>query len=121
MPPAALEDDGADSHAAEDAHGEGDFMSGISLVEMHAALHDGDGDRVGVADHELSGVADGGGARECGDFGVGNAGGVGEGIGERAQAGAEDQADAWAQRGFRLDELRGGFGERELIGHRFGG
>jgi hypothetical protein len=37
------EDDGANSHASEDAHGEGDLLRRIAFVKMHAALHHGDG------------------------------------------------------------------------------
>ena len=36
------EDDGADAHASEDAHGEDNLLRRIAFVEMDAALHDGD-------------------------------------------------------------------------------
>ena len=113
------EDDGANAHACEDADGEGDFLRGISFIEMHAALHGGDGYVAGVADDHASGVADGGRARERGDLGVGDAGGVGERVGEAAEAGAEDEGDLRAQGGAGEDELRGGVGECELVGHEF--
>lgn len=111
------EDDGADSHASEDAHGEGDLMGRVAFVEMDAALHRGHGDGGRVADDELSGVTDGGGTREGRDFGVWDFCCVGEGIGEAAETGAEDEADAGAQGGSLQDGLSGGFGERELIVH----
>ena len=66
---------------------------------MDAALHGGDGHAARIADHHLAGVADGGRARESGDFGVGDAGRVGERIGECAEAGAEDEPDLRAERG----------------------
>ena len=71
------------------------------------------GNAAGFADDHLSGVADGGGARERGNFGVGDAGGVGERVGEAAEAGAEDEARSAGAGGARQDELRGGFGECE--------
>ena len=52
-----------------------------------------------------------------GNFGVGNAHRVGEGVGESAEAGAEDERDLRAQRSALQDELRGGVGECELVGH----
>ena len=55
-------------------------------------------------------MADGGGAREGGDFGEGDAGGVGKGVGECPEAGAENQADFRAEWGVLQDELGGGFG-----------
>ena len=64
---------------------------------MHAALHDGHGNVAHFADHEPAGVAFDRRAREAGNFVVGNARGGGEFVGERAEAGAEHQADFRAQ------------------------
>jgi hypothetical protein len=99
------EDDGADSHASEDAHGEGDLLRRVTFVKMHAALHHGHGDGGRFADDHLSGVADGGGTREGRDFGVWDFCRVGERIGEAAEAGAEDEADARAQRRFVAGQI----------------
>src|SRR5258707_13638795 len=81
---------------------------------MDAALHSRDFDAINLADDELSGVADCGGAREVRDFCVRNAGGSGEFIGEGAEAGTEDERDFWAQLGFFLNEAGGRFGADEL-------
>src|SRR6267142_4787572 len=81
---------------------------------MDAALHSGDFDAINLADDELSGVADCGGAGEVRDFCVRNAGGSGEFIGEGPEAGAEDERDFWAELDFFLNETRGGFGADEL-------
>src|SRR5208283_2965657 len=106
------------SHAAEDAHGESDFLSGIPFVKMHAALHHGYGDGARFANHHLSGVADGGGAREGRDIGVGDSGRIGQGIGEAAEAGAEDETDLRTYVSPMENGLRSGFGEGEMISHK---
>src|SRR5260370_34869204 len=80
---------------------------------MDAAVHSGDFDAINLADNELSGVADCGGAREVRDFCVRNAGGSGEFIGEGAEAGTEDERDFWAGLGFFLNEAGGRFGADE--------
>ncbi len=49
--------------------------------------------------------------------GIWDADSVGEGIGESAKAGAEDEAYLGAQCRAREDKLRGGIGENELIRH----
>ena len=71
------EDDGTNSHAAEDAHGEGDLLRRISFIEMNAALHHGYRSHARFADYHLSGMADGSRAREGGDFVEMDSGGVG--------------------------------------------
>src|SRR5216684_8236825 len=81
---------------------------------MDAALHPRDFDAINLADNELPGVADCGGAREVRDFCVRNAGGSGEFIGESAEAGAEDERDFWTELGFFLNEAGGRFGADEL-------
>src|SRR5258708_34067424 len=81
---------------------------------MDAALHSGDFDAVNLADDELSGVADCGGAREVRDFCVRNAGGSGEFIGESAEAGTEDERDFWTELAFFLNEAGGRFSADQL-------
>ncbi len=81
------QEDGTNSHAAEDAHGEGDLLRRVTFIKMHASLHHGDGDRTRFADHHLSSVADRGRAREGRDLRERDAGRVGERIGETAEAG----------------------------------
>ena len=118
MPPAALVRMTARiAHASEDADGEGHFLRGISLIKMHAALHGGDRDAACVAKNHLAGVSDRGRLREGRNLGVGDAGGAGEGVGECAQAGAEDEPDLRAECGALQNQLRGGVGEGEGVCH----
>jgi hypothetical protein len=56
--------------------------------------------------------------REVGNLGVWNLSGVGEFVGEGAEAGAKDEGDFGAERCFGKDELCGGFGAIEF-GKRF--
>jgi hypothetical protein len=93
------EDDGTNSHPAKDAHGEDDFLRGVSLIEVDTALHDGDWSGAGFADHHLSGVTDGGGAREGGNFVEGDWGSFGQRAGKAAEAGAEDETDVGTEWG----------------------
>jgi hypothetical protein len=65
---------------------------------VNAALHGGDRDFTGFADDEATCVANGGGLRERRNFRVGDTGGVVEGVGEGAEAGAKDEADPGAKR-----------------------
>ena len=58
-----------------------------------AAQHAGD---------DAAGVAFDGGLREVGDLGVGDEDRIGDGVGHRAQAGAEDDAEARAGAPIRL-------------------
>jgi hypothetical protein len=85
---------------------------------MDATLHYGRGNGGGLADDELSGMTDGGGAGKGGDFGEGDFCVVGERVGEAAEAGTKNEADAWAERGSLEDGLGGGFGEGELVVHK---
>ena len=112
------EDDGADSHAAEHAHGERDFLCRISFIQMHAALHCGDRNCAGLADDHLSGVADRGRAGERGDFGVRDSRRVAERIGKSAETGTQHQANLWMKGSSLQNKFCSGFRERELIVHR---
>jgi hypothetical protein len=62
-------------------------------------------------------VADGGGAGEGGNFVEGDFCRVGQGVGEGAEAGTEDEADFRAEWGALEDGVGGGFGESELVSH----
>ena len=105
------------AHAAEDADGEGDFVGGVALVGVNAALHDGDGDVRDGAEDEAAGVARDGGLREVRDVGEGDGGRVFKLGGEGAEAGAEDDADARAERGADEEVVGGGGGFVVLGGH----
>src|ERR1700722_2778139 len=83
---------------------------------MYAALHDREGQTAQFADDELACVACDRGARETGNFGVGDACGAGELIGEGAEAGAEDEREFGAELGARLDEFGGAGGAGEGVG-----
>src|SRR5580658_4613720 len=87
---------------------------------MYAALHDCDGQISQFADDELASVACDRGAREAGYFGVGDGRGVGELVGEGAEARAEDERDFGAELAARLDEFGGAGGAGEGVGG-FGG
>ncbi len=78
------EDDGANAHAPHDADGKGDVLHRIALIEVHAALHRGDGHVSHFADDEFSGVADGGRDGKVRDLFVFNARGAGELVGKSA-------------------------------------
>src|SRR5215472_9649460 len=104
-----------DSHAGEDTNRKGDLLCGIAFVKMDAALHSSDGDACQVADHEISGVTDGGAARESGNLDVGYADSMMELVGEPAEAGAEDESDACAKWRARQNGLRGVFGVEEFV------
>src|SRR5271170_2096656 len=90
------------------------MLRGVAFVKMDATLHRRDGDIPDFTDYQAAGVADGGGAREAGDFFVGDASGFGEFVGEGAQAGAQHQRDFRAQARFRQDEFRGAVGAGEF-------
>src|SRR6266851_2923380 len=115
------DDELADAEEAEDAGGEGDLRHGVALVGVDAALHDGYGDAgVGASycpEDEFAGVADDGGLGEVRDFGVGDGGGVLHLRGEVAEAGAEDDAEGWLERGLAADDVGGGLGLRIKVGH----
>ena len=81
---------------------------------MNAALHSRDGDFADVAEDELAGVADGGGFREIGNFGVRDLSRAGEFVGEGAEAGTEDQGDFGAEIGLGENKIRSSFGAVEF-------
>ena len=60
------DDDGADAEERKDAHGEGDFVHGVALVGVDAALHDGYGNAGEGAKDEATGVAGDGGLGKWG-------------------------------------------------------
>ena len=66
---------------------------------MTAALHGSDGYVRRFSNHKLAGVSDGGGTRKRRDVRVRNAHGIGEVVGEGAEAGAENESDFRAQGG----------------------
>src|SRR5579859_390944 len=105
---------GLNAHAGEHTNGKGDFLRGVALVEMNAALHGGHWSVANAADDQPSGMADGGGLREIGDPCVGNFGGTREFVGEVTEARTEDQGDAWAQLRFCQDEFGGAFGAQKF-------
>src|ERR1700685_2368249 len=85
---------------------------------MNAALHGGYRNACGLSDHHLSSVTDGSGAWERRNFGVRNARCLVDEASESAEAGAENETDARAQRGPQKDLLGGGFGECKGFRHR---
>ena len=87
------------AEAAEDPDREDDLVEGVALVEVDAPLHCRHRHAAGAADDEGSGVADDGGGREVGNLAEGHGHGVLEGLGERPEPGAEDDADRGPQRG----------------------
>ncbi len=115
------DDEAPDSEDAEDAGGEGDLGHGVSLVGVDATLHDGYRDAgVGASyrpEDKLAGVADDGGLGEVGDFCIGDDGGFLHLRGEVAEAGAEDDAEDWLERGLAADEVGGGLGLLIKVGH----
>ncbi len=66
------------------------------------------------ADDKVAGVADGGALGKGRNVRVGNADRVLEFVGEAAEAGAEHQSDARAERGARENEFRGFLRVREF-------
>jgi hypothetical protein len=78
-------------------------------------LHSSDGDACKAADHEISGVTDGGAARESGNLDIGYRDSIMEVVREPAEAGAEDESDACAKWGARQNGLRGAFGVEEFV------
>ena len=80
----------ADTEEGHDADGEGDLTHGVSFIIMEAALHGHDRLTAEAAEEEVAFVARGRGAREVGDGGVGDGGGIGEAVGQSAEAAAED-------------------------------
>ena len=81
------------SHAAEDAHGKNNFLRGITFVEMHAALHGGDGNFAHFPNYQAAGVADSRRTRKAGNFFIGNACCFRQFVGERAEPRAEHHRD----------------------------
>jgi len=104
---------------AEDASGKGDRGEGIALVGVDSALHDGDGDAGDGAKDEMAGVAFDGGAGEVGNFGVGDASGSANVVGEVAEAGAENDTDVGSEVSGGADVVGGGLGVAEEIDHRW--
>ena len=103
--------------AVKHPHGESDFAGGVAFVEVHAALHCRHRNACYIADHHLSGVADGGRARKKRNVGVWNLSCVREFVGESAEAGAEDESDLWAHGSLGHQELRGRSGFAEVVIH----
>ena len=75
-------------------HGENDIGQCVAFVEMEAALHADDGFSAEAARHELALVARRGGADKVRNLTVGDDVLVGNHLGNAAQAGAQNQADA---------------------------
>jgi hypothetical protein len=82
---------------------------------MNAALHSRDRNTCKVADYKISGVTDGGAAREGRNLDVGYADSIMELVGESAEAGAEDESNAWAKWRARQNGLRGVIGVEEFV------
>ena len=72
------------SHAAQDTHRESDFLRGVALIEMDAALHRGHSHVPDFSDHQPPGVTNSGRTREARNFFVGDARCFAEFIGEGA-------------------------------------
>src|SRR5215469_14618113 len=88
---------------------------------MDAALHGGDKNLTGMAKDETAGMSDGRGWRKGGDIGERDTGSVSQGIGEGAEAGAENESDLGAEGRALQNQLGGGIGVRECVGHRAAG
>ena len=80
----------ADTEEGHDTDREGDLIHAVAFIIMEAALHGHDRLTAEAAEEEVAFVARGRGAREVGDGGVGDGGGVGEAVGQGAEAAAED-------------------------------
>src|ERR1700733_5872684 len=85
---------------------------------MYAALHDCDRQISQFANYELACVACNRGAREAGDFGVGDARRGGKFFGEGSETGAEDERNSGAEFGAREDEFCGAGGADEGVTDR---
>src|SRR5260370_37276004 len=80
------ENHGTNSHAAKHAHGKRDFLRGVTLIKMHAALHCGDHDVASFADYHLTCVADRSRTWKRRNLGVRDAHSFAERVSESAQA-----------------------------------
>src|SRR5208282_2279314 len=105
---------GSNSEATENANRKRDFLRGVAFIKMHAAAHRGNGDAVCFSDANPACVANGRRRSEAGNLFVGNAGGVRQVVGKRAETGAEDESDFRAKFRLREDEFRGAVGAGEL-------
>ena len=104
------ENQGPDSHARENADRKRDLLGGISLVLVDPALHRGHRNVSCLPNDHSSSVSNSSRLREGWDLGIGNGGGIGERVGEGAEAGPENQAHLGLERGVLQDELCGGVG-----------
>ncbi len=111
---------GADPKLPEDAHREHHFLARISFVKVHAALHRGDRNVARLSRSPACRRALDCGAREAGNFLVGDARGGSEFVGERAESRAEHQRDFRAQFCFRENVFRGALGAGKFVGARRG-
>ena len=87
---------GGDAQPAKNAHREGDFFRGVSLVRVDAALHHGDGSSSDGTEDQASAMAFDRGAGKVGYVAVRDGDGVLDAVGERTQPGAEHNGHALA-------------------------
>ena len=111
------EDRSFDPHSAKHPHGKCDLGGRVAFVKMYAALHGGEREVTGVADHQAPGVTDSGRAGEAGNFGIRNLYRLGQFVGEAAEAGTEHERDPRVQGSLPQDESCRGFGVGELVAH----
>jgi len=82
---------------------------------MNAALHASEGDAVYGSEDELACVTNRRCAGEVRNLRVGNPAGVGEFVGERAEAGTKYESNLGAEFGFAQDESRRSFGLQKFL------
>ena len=108
---------GVKPESPQNAHGEGDLLRCVALIEVDAALHDYDRNAAQHAGNDAARMAHYRGLREMRNLGVGDQDGVGNGVGHRAQAGAEHDADVGREEGEFCAKKRGGFSNLIEVGH----
>ena len=96
-----------DAEAPDDTREEHDLVHLVAFVEVHASLHDHDGQRGGVAEDHAAGVSEDRRGLGAGDLAVGNGGLDVDTVDDVAEPGAENETEARLERRSRADERHG--------------